>query len=245
MASAAVGLRVIRAVPFATVCLVVSAFGHRLAGGGDVPLTTLALGFLAVLGVATLSAGRERSLPGIAAGLLLGQLGLHLMFHQTGMSDSAMASMNSAGAMAGTPGHLGLSPLDQLAARLLCGPLPAGMSSADIVRFAGLDPNGYSAAAPHSAASWQGITLVMAAGHLLAALVAAWWLRRGEAACWRLLRLALAPLAGALTLLLGLVPANGAQRPVRRWAADAWRLPTAATLEHLLSRRGPPVLLPA
>ena len=65
---------------FAAVCVVLSAGGHVLASCAAVPLWTLGVGFLAVFAVAAPLAGRERSLPGIAAALAAGQLGLHALF---------------------------------------------------------------------------------------------------------------------------------------------------------------------
>src|SRR5579884_3504189 len=113
--SAAPHLRALRALPFATVCTVVSAAGHELASGMQVPARTLLLGWVAVWALATLFAGRERGLVAIAAGLAAGQLGLHELFHATG---AAMAS--SGAGMSSAAGHL------------LCGPLPPGASAAQV-----------------------------------------------------------------------------------------------------------------
>lgn len=258
MPSAAVGLRVVRAVPFASVCVVASALGHVWAGGGRIPLPTLLLGWAVVLAAAVACAGRERSLPTIAAGLAVGQLGLHLLFHRAHVAMDGMAGMGGgADGAGGAHGSHPLSPLDRLADHLLCGPLPHGMTPAQLVSFAGLNPADYSSAVPHAPASWQGITVPMLLGHLLAAVVAGWWLRRGEAAVWRVLGLVLTPLTAPLTaalrllrLLLGGLTADadaatrGTLRPAR-WDAAPWRLPAAALLRHQLVRRGPPVPLPA
>ncbi|MDG4864185.1 hypothetical protein P8605_39195, partial [Streptomyces sp. T-3] len=73
-------LRLLRAAVFAAVCVVLSAGGHALASCAAVPLWTLAAGFVAVLAVAAPLAGRARSMPGIAGGLAIGQLGLHVLF---------------------------------------------------------------------------------------------------------------------------------------------------------------------
>ena len=240
-----VSLRAARAVPFATVCLLVSGLGHSLAGGGAPPLHGLLLGGLAVLVAAMALAGRERSLPVVAGALTAGEFGLHLWFHH-------LHQAMSGGAMAGMPGMgdaAALSPLDLLASKLLCGPLPAGMTSADLVRMAGLDPAAYSDVAPHlpaTASGWLGITPGMALGHLAAALVAGWWLRRGEAACRALLGLALVPLRFALALLFTTVPgtAGPSLRPPRR-DHRARRLPAAVSSRGPLVRRGPPMLLAA
>ena len=188
------GLRVLRAAVFTAVCVVLSAAGHTLAGGGRVPPATLAIGFAAVLAASTALAGKERSLPGIAALSAVGQLGLHTLF--------------ALGA-----GH-GPQPAPEggardLAQRLLCNEQAvAGMSQADaqrVVEQAGLQaaPAAQSAhAAPlagvdtpleclRSAArvALGAFDAPMLLGHLLVALVIGWLLRRGEAALWRLTRL--------------------------------------------------------
>jgi hypothetical protein len=255
-------LRLLRALPFATVCVLVSALGHALAGGGPVPLSTLLVGLLLVLLTATALAGRERRLPAIAGGLALGEFGLHVLFHLAQGGSPAMAGMSAMPGMRGmgAASATGPDPLTQLAARLICGPgpadglvLPPGTTARQIVSQAGLDPHRYLASLPaaHAGATgtggaWAllGLTPLMLVGHLLAALVAAWWLRRGEAALFQLLGLTLEPLRQLLRLLgsLGGLPVP-AVRPVPRWAAESWRLPSRTRLRHQLVRRGPPRLL--
>ncbi|MEZ0064256.1 hypothetical protein ABIA32_000234 [Streptacidiphilus sp. MAP12-20] len=264
--AASLDLRLLRALPFATVCVLVSALGHALAGGGTVPLPTLLIGLVVVLLAATALAGRERGLPAIAAGLAVGELGLHALFHLCRSSMGAMAASMS-GSMPGMAGMSGaggasasVDPLAQLAAKLLCGPsqagglyLPPGTTAGEIVSRAGLDPHLYLASLPSSLTTlsahggvWAllGLSPMMLLGHLLAALVAGWWLRRGEAALFRLLALAFAPL-GKLGLLFRLLLAlvalpGGGVRPAPGWTAEAWRLPGRALLRHQLVRRGPP-----
>ncbi|MFC9325881.1 hypothetical protein [Kitasatospora sp. NPDC057015] len=249
--AAAWDLRLARALPFALVCTLIAAAGHALAGGGDVTLPTLATGFAAVLALAALLGGRERSLAGIAGALGAGQLALHGLFHGSGAAHAtSMAAM----------GHGASGPMTapQLAVRLLCNEahpgtltgLPGGTSAEQIISNAGLDPNDYAAAA-----WWQGglfgLTPAMLAGHLAAALVAGWWLRRGEAALWRLLRITAAaakelaaPLRTALALLASLLRGllgtpGGSVRPYGT-GEGTWRLPPAAALRHSVVRRGPP-----
>ncbi|MFI5529022.1 hypothetical protein ACIA8O_10780 [Kitasatospora sp. NPDC051853] len=241
--AAAWDLRLARAVPFALVCTVIAAAGHTLVGSGEVALPTLALGFVLVCAVAAALGGRERSLGSIAGALGAGQLGLHLLFH------SACGGL--AGTAAGMAGmhHDGLT-LPQVAGRLVCNEtgLPLAGDPAQLVRAAGLDPMAYALPAPAPTGGFLGMTVPMLLGHLAAAVVAGWWLRRGEAALWRLLRLTAraaqecaAPLRTALALvlalLLGPLPAPRALRAPR---AGDWRLPAAVSLRHSLLRRGPP-----
>ncbi|WP_457033976.1 hypothetical protein [Kitasatospora sp. P5_F3] len=238
--AAAWDLRLARAVPFALVCTLIAAAGHALVGNGEVGLPALATGFAAVCALAVLLGGRERSLLAIAGALTAGQLGLHLVFHF--LCGAAMPGMHHGGALT----------LPQVASRLVCdesGTAALIDNPGGLVSAAGLDPDAYPAAAMPETGGWLGLTGPMLLGHLAAAVLAGWWLRRGEAALWRLLRLTAdvaqeftAPLRTAfalvLTLLLG--PATTGRGRPRAPRAGDWRLPGAAALRHSLLRRGPP-----
>lgn len=101
---------------------------------------------------------------------------------------------------------------------------------------------GHSMAAMHTPAAAPHLTAHVTAAHLLAALAASWWLRRGEAALWSLLRRAAA-------LVPGLV-AWWRDTPLPAPARHAPRVPAApepprpALLRHAVCRRGPPVPIP-
>ncbi|MBD0692646.1 hypothetical protein [Streptomyces sp. CBMA123] len=243
--AAAWDLRLARAVPFAVVCTLIAAAGHALAGGGNVPPAALATGFAAVLVLAVACGGRERSLAAIAGALGAGQLGLHCLFH--GLGGHGFAGMDH-----------GAMTMPQAAGRLICNEarpgtlvgLPGGASPEQLVSSAGLDPHAY-AAAPWWQGGVLGMTPSMLAGHLAAALVAGWWLRRGEAALWRLVRVAASaarehwatPLRWALVLVAVLLRGlSGAAGPVRRFGAGGGgsRLSAGAVLRHSVVRRGPP-----
>lgn len=195
---------------FTAVCVVLSAAGHVFAAGTAVPAWTLVAGFLGVLGVATVLAGRERSLPSIVGALAGGQILLHVLF--------AYGSHGSAPATAASTG--GDNPLIRFAAGLVCGAGPAQLNAADahrIVSSAGIDPStltgnhdhlaaGGGAGAAQAAASAgpdgaSGIAQICAAvsamlpslpmflAHVLVALATGWLLRRGEIALFGLARL--------------------------------------------------------
>ncbi|MEU9142393.1 hypothetical protein [Streptomyces sp. NPDC048349] len=270
---AGAGLRLIRAAVFTAVCVVLSAAGHALASCATVPWWSLSLGFLAVFAVAAPLAGRRRSLPGIAAGLAAGQLGLHTVFG-LGQHSAAAASAPAAGA----PATAADSSLAELAARLVCGGNSVPLSPADarqILTTAGLDPaalaaeaaqTGQLAAQGHgahahvaqaaTAAPSTGLfSPAMLLGHLLAALAVGWLLGRGDAALFRLVELSrlsaeaapVRPLRAALAFVRALgagLPGAPARMPrAPRTAAD----PAAATgreaLQHTVIRRGPPTAL--
>ncbi|MGW6921909.1 hypothetical protein ACWGA9_11595 [Streptomyces sp. NPDC054950] len=80
------------------------------------------------------------------------------------------------------------------------------------------------------------------AAHVLAAFAASWWLRRGEAALWSLLRWAVAFLPGLAAWWRGtpVPPPVPSVRP----AAPAPVPPRQLLLRHALSRRGPPAPIP-
>lgn len=235
---AGAGLRLLRAAVFTAVCVALSACGHALAAGAPVPLWTLGLGFLLVLLLTCPLAGRERALPGIAALLAAGQFGLHLLF---GLGQQGMA--------------MGPAPerAADRAARLVCGAGASTLSPLEahrILATAGLDDP--ATAHPHS-----GMDLLpsgsMLLGHLCAALVAGWLLRRGERALFRVVRLSVqafaAVAAGArlrslyATLLLVRAFLTDLCETPRILPArdDHDRLPPgAAELQHTVIRRGPP-----
>ncbi|MFE5862848.1 hypothetical protein ACFQ77_20185 [Streptomyces virginiae] len=263
---AGAGLRLIRAAVFTAVCVVLSAIGHTLASCATVPWWSLCLGFLAVFAVAASLAGRRRTLPGIAAGLTAGQLGLHAMF---GLGQHGAAA---AQAPAGTAD----ASLAELAARLVCGGNSVPLSPADarrILEAAGLDPAalaeqtaqaGQVVAQGHEAHAHvaQAVTMApatglfspaMLAGHLLAALAAGWLLGRGDAALFRLVELSrrsaetapIRPLRAALAFVRALgagLPGSSPRTPqdLRTGSAPA-RHTGREALQHTVIRRGPPV----
>ncbi|MFC4052541.1 hypothetical protein ACFOY4_22880 [Actinomadura syzygii] len=209
------GFRTARAVVFATVCVVLATSGHVLASGAPVPVWTAGAGFCAVLGVTLMLAGHERSLPTILGGLLGGQFALHTLF----------TAATTAGSV-------------QRAAPLTHDP-------------AAYDPAMHGAAVHGASAEVLtpvahgsgGITMTLA--HTVAALVAAWWLRRGERTAWALARRAAGAADRPIRLLLALLalaarPVGGPPRAVFAVpAADA--VPAVGrVLRHQVVRRGPP-----
>jgi len=259
-------LRWLRAAAFSAVCVALSATAHVIASGAGLPLWSLVLGWAIVLcGVVPLAA-RERKLPGIALVLLIGELGLHLVFclAQSRMSTAA-STPNAAVA---------------LVERMLCGPAAAHLTpqnAALIMRRAGLDPasaatllremHGTAAsgmsqmAASSTSTSTHAMSLAsmftpsMLAAHLAAALVAGWLLRRGEVALWRIVRLealvvervavlsrlaALLAAAFIVALVAGVLEKclSALRRRVRMLNGDG-RL-ESVLLAHSLLRRGPP-----
>ncbi|MYT70258.1 MULTISPECIES: hypothetical protein [unclassified Streptomyces] len=244
----AADLRLLRAAVFAAVCVVLSAAGHVLGSTATVPLWTLGLGSLLAFCAALPMAGRERSLPGIAATLGVGQIALHSLFG-LGQSHASMTM--------GTD----RSSIVERAARLMCGAGASALSPAQARRI--LDDAGVPAGSGHQDMVMGGgstmallPSLPMVIGHLLAAAGAGWLLRHGDLALGRIVALsrhsaqgvAGAARARALRAALALVRALRAGLPgapealprVARPGFAAPLVPRAAALAHSVSRRGPP-----
>ncbi|ARP73409.1 hypothetical protein LK07_30550 [Streptomyces pluripotens] len=265
---AAADLRLLRAAVFSAVCVALSASGHALASGSEVPLWSLAAGWVGIAGVAGALAGRERSLPGIALTLLTGEIGLHLLFC-LGQNSMTMAPSVKRSASVVT-----------VAERLLCGPRAAHLTPLDATRIlqqARLDVSG-SVSALHGAPGMPGMarmtghggltamlgsmfTPSMLAAHVAAALLTGWVLRRCEIAVWQAVRLPAVALAHLLRLMLlwrlsGLLATVRCQVPMtgllerilaalgahrRADNGSALRL-RSAVLRTCAARRGPPAL---
>ncbi|MDH6577833.1 hypothetical protein [Kitasatospora sp. MAP5-34] len=238
--AAALDLRVLRALPFATVCVLLAAAAHMPASGSTVPLSAILLGWVATAVAAALGARRERSLPAITGGLGAAQLALHFLFHAAQPS-AAQRSLRPQ-AMADMPGMAGM-------------PGMPGMGSAGT----GLGAHPYTAAVPHATlwfhSALLGLSPAMLGAHLAATLLAGWWLRRGEAAVWRLVRgtadaasaaahAYAAPLRAVLALFAAVEGGLGHARPAptrqHAWPGGYWRLPSPVLLRHSVIRRGPP-----
>jgi hypothetical protein len=258
----------LRAAVFAAVCVVLAGAGHTMASCATVPLWTLGAGFLGALAVVVPLAGRERSLPGIAALLAAGQTVLHTLFGLGQHGTTAVAS---------TATTVSDAALVERAARLLCGTTAAAISPAQAQRIliearvydsgsgsavgggagGGVDTSAmhHPADALSTAASSTSLlpSLPMLLGHVLAAVAAGWLLRRGDAALVRLMHLSAQGVAeGALVrslrgafalvraLLAGLPAAPEWDPRAPRTALLALPKPPADALEHTVIRRGPP-----
>lgn len=95
-APAGVLLRASRALAFATVCTVISACGHALAGGGPVPVGVAALAAGVAFGAAYLLGDRERGLDTIFPAALAAQSLAHELFARAGPPEPAVPA---------SPGH--------------------------------------------------------------------------------------------------------------------------------------------
>jgi hypothetical protein len=253
---------------FAAVCVVLAGVGHALASHASVPAWTLGAGFLGVFAVAVPFCGRERSLPGIAALLALAQGLLHMLF---GLGQHGAAPVPAPAASAGAVSD---AALVEQAARLLCGTTAAAISPTQAQRVL-TDARLYPGAVPHTghrpaadavstAADASGAllpSLPMLLGHVLAAVVAGWVLRRGDLALLRLAELSahsahsvaegalVRALRGALALVRALcagLPTTPDAGPRLLRAPEPTRPePRTTALQHTVIRRGPPAAEPS
>ncbi|WP_405824198.1 hypothetical protein OG241_44855 [Streptomyces sp. NBC_01390] len=210
--SASPAVRSLRAAVFAAVCVLLAAAAHALATGGAPSAGAEGAGFAAVFAAGWLLGGRERSLPGIGALMLVTQAGLHAAFGAFGsVRTRAMAHAHHPG-MHGMHGMFGMHGMRMSHAQL--GPA-----------------NTMNALSGHAVPA-----------HVVAALVASWCLRRGEAALWSLLRwaVALVPGLAAWWRDAPLGPARTA--PGRASSPDV--RPRRLLLRYAVSGRGPPTGIP-
>ncbi|MFG2308579.1 hypothetical protein ACGFS9_07785 [Streptomyces sp. NPDC048566] len=99
--------------------------------------------------------------------------------------------------------------------------------------------------APMTHTAAHALTPHATAAHIAAALLATWWLRRGEAALWSLLRRTAAFVPGLVAWWKGRT-ARGTARPHPPAGRFAGPLPLRQTLlRHAVSGRGPPAGLTA
>lgn len=251
-------LRYVRAAVFAAVCVALSATGHAVMSGPALPGWALAVAAAAVFGCAGPAAGRERSLPAIAGGMLACQGGLHVFF--SWVQGLCVAPAQAAGKAAAW------------ADLLLCshsgaaGSMPlSGSSMHQMVRRIGLDWNsppahqlgGHMGLGGHSADALPAMPAMpamhhagagMLVAHLLVGLVCAWWLHRGERAVFALLAALAAGADRSLHRLLRLFVA-GAVVPVPAGGPRLFQRPATSgqphltVVRHAVVRRGPPLSL--
>jgi hypothetical protein len=233
MASSGTGsqLRALRATCFAALCVTLSVTSHVLLSHTPLPLPTVAAAFAAVFAVAYGLGGRERGFWAIAALLVPLELAADTLF----TSGQRTCYGPGGGPVTGTwraltcHGSVGGPAPHDLSHGLYGDPAGAGRALHAVT------------AGPGQGAPGVGCWLLLAA-HVAVGLAASWWLRRGEAACHRVLRLAFRPLLVAFAVLrddtawaprASAVGASGTGRPA----------PSLPLLTHSVVRRGPPFAL--
>jgi hypothetical protein len=158
-------LPAVRSAMFTAVCLGLGVAAHRAMSDAAIPPWAIVLGGIGVYAPARLGSRRERGLLEIT--LLMGvlQVALHLLFAYA--QDLAVAQTATS-----MPGMSGMS-------------MPAGSSMAPMPVHGA--KTAMTMAMPGMAAGMR-MSSGMLLGHALAALMCAWWLRRGEAAVHAVVR---------------------------------------------------------
>ncbi|MET8095646.1 hypothetical protein ABZV29_04120 [Streptomyces sp. NPDC005236] len=252
--------RMLRAVMFAAVCVVLAALGHVMMSGSPVAWWALAGAGAGTDGAGWCLAGRERGLPLVVSVVVLAQGVLHAAFSAArslalaaeagagpirpsgdamdGMVMGAMGSTNMGSVDAMGTGSMGLGSMGVGSMDVTAigggstGSGSMGMTSMGSGGMAHLFPGGGEAGSPSS--------FGMLAAHLLAALLCGLWLAYGERAAFRVLRALAARLVAPLRLLLALpVPPYRPRPRVCRRSSD--RAPRLLLLVHAITSRGPPV----
>ncbi|MFF4145516.1 hypothetical protein ACFY0A_30020 [Streptomyces sp. NPDC001698] len=245
-------LRYVRAAVFAAVCVALSAAGHAMMSGPALPGWSFAAAAVAVFVCAGLAAGRERSLSVIAGGVLACQGGLHLFFSWAQGNAAPAQATDKAAAWAdlllcGHSGSAGSASLPGRSMRQVVRDAGLDWNSLPVHQHAGhLTPGGSMADAVHSMPAVHHAGAGMLAAHLLAGLVCAWWLHRGERAVFALLAALAAAADRPLHRLLRLFVA-GATAPVAPGGPRRFQRPVTvgqshlAVVRHVVIRRGPPL----
>ena len=210
-------LPAVRAALFTAVCLGLGVAAHRAMSGTAIPPWAIVLGGIGVYTPARLGTRRERGLPEIT--LLMGvlQIALHLLFGyaQDQAASAAQASMSR-------------MPMSGMS-------MPAGTS------MSSMSMHGTTMLMPMSS---DGSVLRMGAGmligHALAALVCAWWLRRGEAAVHAVVRSAAHWIVEFVVVLVHVVPVPVHGRVPLRAEPIALAL-RSQWLRTVRALRGPPL----
>ena len=219
-----------RAVVFATVCTFLAVAAHRLMSATGIPFAAEAFGAVAVFCFARIAAALgERGLASI--GLLVGgsQIGLHLLFQA--VQDSAGHVVSAAVSM---PVTMPVTASGSM----------AGMSDMPGMADAVSGVSAHGSMSGMSTGMTSGMTSGMTIAHILAAAVAAWWLRRGEAALFAVVERARVVVGASWRWvawwLLGTLPVRSAPRAIRAVGTDVRRPAVVRALQFAVIRRGPP-----
>ncbi|MFG2719567.1 hypothetical protein ACGFW5_14905 [Streptomyces sp. NPDC048416] len=210
-------LRAARAALFTALVVTLSTASHVLLSRVALPLTLVAGAAGAVFVIAYALAGRERGFWAIAGALVPLELAADTVF-TTGQH---VCYGPAGGPVAGALRAVGV---DVLCGGATLGAVPAPGNAATALTH------------PGPAAPW-----LLLAAHLTVGLLAALWLRRGEAALARLLRAVAArtfrPLLVAVAVVRG---ATGETRGPARPAHTRPGRSRTRLLVHSVARRGPP-----
>jgi len=187
-------LRGARAAVFAAVCVSLTAAGHVWMSGDAVPLWAVALAFATLVGAGYALAGRQRGFLPISSLMLAGELGQHLLF------SAAQSTAGSASTAASSPASIPAQPTFRSGRVLPLSDWICGMAGSSATGMTTRDGSLSARLATDLMSTGHG-GAGMIVVHAAAGLLCAWWLWRGEAAVFQLLRWLAAMATPALPLL--------------------------------------------
>ncbi|AXK32663.1 hypothetical protein DVA86_08405 [Streptomyces armeniacus] len=225
MGIAEAGFRTARAAVFTALCVALSAGAHVLLSGTPVPPVTLVAVSAGVFLLAFALADRERGYFRIAALLIPLEL-----FADTVFTTGQHACYGQAGGPV-------TGPLRSVGIDFVCAGGDFGTPLAQMAHG--------GSSLPLQAAAPAGSPWLLLSAHVAVGLLAAAWLRRGEAAVARLLRAAAATAFRPLLLAVATCRTSAADGPP---AGTARALPVRTArkfplIRHSVLRRGPPYAL--
>ncbi|MBB5933502.1 hypothetical protein [Streptomyces zagrosensis] len=215
-------LRAVRAALFTALCVTLSAASHVLLSRAPLPLPIIVLLCGVVFGIAYALAGRERSYGAIAALLIPLELAADTVF---------TAGQHACYGQAGGPVA---GPLRTMGVDLLCHGGDVGSPLAQLTADGGSAAVTASASA-HSVAPWLLLT-----AHVAVGLIAAAWLRRGEAALSQVVRALTSFAFRPLLVAFAAVVTDRLPRSATRPACRPLTARSLPLLLHSVVRRGPP-----
>ncbi|MFE0171234.1 hypothetical protein ACFWZ2_02875 [Streptomyces sp. NPDC059002] len=223
--------RLARAAVFAAVCVVTTALGHALMSGAPLPWWAVGYAFTATAAAAWWLTGRERGAVTVTSATVVAQLALHELF---GLAQRMSAPPGAgAGSVHGGGGAAGGDGMDHMNHAM---PMPG---SGEMTPSSGM---GGSGAGEWIMSLFGHSALGMLLAHVVAALICALWLWRGEAAAFRTGRALAAAVFVPLRLVLRVLVAALPPAPPRVGALVPVPRLRGVLLQYVVSRRGPPVL---
>lgn len=229
-------LRFSRATVFAAACVGLSAAGHEWMSGRPVPSWALLAAIGVMLTVASALAGRRRGFPVIAGLMLAGELGLHLLFTAAQATAVPVRIDGVAGVVFSSGGVLTVAP---------AGSAPAGAAGMPMNGMPSMP--GMSGAMMPTTPGGRLMSVLMGHGplgmvavHVVAGLLCAWWLHRGERTVFGVLMWLLWHGASPLRLLVAEPLAVPRGRAGVRTRPCSDRIGFPGPIAHVIVRRGPP-----
>lgn len=221
---------------FAAVCVVATALGHTVMSGAALPWWAVGYAFAATVAAAWWLTGRERGAVAVTGATVAAQLCLHELF---GLAQRMAAPTDGSGPPGAARAHPddGMNHLNHAMPTTVP---PSGAGSSDAAMYGAAMPDEGISHWVMSVFGHSGLGMFLA--HVVAALICALWLWRGEAAAFRTGRALAAAVFVPLRLVLAILVASLPPAPPHVGALVPVPRLRGVLLQYVVSRRGPPVL---